>query len=394
MAIEPATRQVRALVGGNAQAAAGFNRAIQAQRQPGSAFKPFVWGAAVESRRFTPATVVYDTPDVFRDPDTGKEWKPSNFEKDEFDGPMLLKAALAHSKNTVSVKLADALGLDAVAAFARRLGVESDLPRNLTMALGTGEVTPLELTNAYATIAAQGRRADAAPRPEGPRPRRPAPGRLHGRAAGAAGEAVALPAPAPRQDEATARAPRRRRPGGRRGPARRLGPHAGVPPPGHRHPARRGLRAHRHDARRGRVRHRRGGPGARAGPPRARPAPPRSTATPGSSASPRTWWPGVWIGFDDHAMLGPRETGAVAALPAWLAFMQAALGARPAAEFPRCRGGRGGAHRSGHRPAGRRPGAGPARAAGWCRSSPARPPPRRRPGPSSDAPQSFFLDDR
>ncbi len=64
---------------------------------------------------------------------------------------MLLGAALAHSKNTVSVKLVDALGVDAVAAFARRLGISSDLPRNLTLALGTGEVTPLELVNAYAT---------------------------------------------------------------------------------------------------------------------------------------------------------------------------------------------------------------------------------------------------
>ena len=69
-----------------------------------------MWGAAVESRRFTPATIVYDTPDLYRDPWTGKEWKPRNFEKDAFDGPMLLGAALAHSKNTVSVKLVDALG--------------------------------------------------------------------------------------------------------------------------------------------------------------------------------------------------------------------------------------------------------------------------------------------
>ena len=92
MAIDPATRQVRALVGGSLASRASFNRATQARRQPGSAFKPFVWGAAIESRRFTPATVVYDTPDLYRDPWTGKEWKPRNFEKDEFDGPMLLKA--------------------------------------------------------------------------------------------------------------------------------------------------------------------------------------------------------------------------------------------------------------------------------------------------------------
>ena len=104
--IDPATRGVRALVGGYDFATSQFNRAIQARRQPGSAFKPFVWGAAIESRRFTPATIVYDTPDLYRDPWTGKEWKPKNFERDAFDGPMLLQQALAHSKNTVSVKLA------------------------------------------------------------------------------------------------------------------------------------------------------------------------------------------------------------------------------------------------------------------------------------------------
>jgi len=64
-----------------------FKPAIQARRQPGSAFKPFVWGAAVDSRRYTPATLVYDTPDLYRDPWTGKEWKPQNFERDEYDGP-------------------------------------------------------------------------------------------------------------------------------------------------------------------------------------------------------------------------------------------------------------------------------------------------------------------
>jgi len=150
---------VRALVGGQDFQASQFNRAMQARRQPGSAFKPFVWGAAVESRRFTAATVVYDTPDLYRDPWTGKEWKPRNFEKDSFDGPMLLGAALAQSKNTVSVKLVDALGVEPVAGFARRMGITTDLPQNLTLALGTGEVLPLDLVNAYASLAARGQYA-------------------------------------------------------------------------------------------------------------------------------------------------------------------------------------------------------------------------------------------
>jgi penicillin-binding protein 1A len=159
VAIDPVTRGVRALVGGLDFGRSQFNRALQAKRQPGSAFKPFVWGAAVESGRFTPATVVYDTPDLYRDPWTGKEWKPQNFEKDAYEGPMLLRDALARSKNTVAAKLVDALGPDDVADFARRAGIQSELPRSLSMALGTGEVTPLELVNAYATSASPGRGA-------------------------------------------------------------------------------------------------------------------------------------------------------------------------------------------------------------------------------------------
>jgi len=395
VAIDPATRQVRALVGGNAQAAAGFNRAIQAHRQPGSAFKPFVWGAAVESRRFTPATVVYDTPDVFRDPNTGKEWKPSNFEKDEFDGPMLLKAALAHSKNTVAVKLADALGVDAVAAFARRLGVESDLPRNLTMALGTGEVTPLELTNAYATIAAQGRRAE----PLLILKVHDRDGRLlddftvgAAGAAGAAGEPVALPAPAPRQDEAAARAT------GGADPAAGAAPPDGsapmpeflLPATGTRPDVAYVLAAMMRDV----IEYGTGAAARALG----RPAAGKT----GTAQEHRDAWfvgftpdlvAGVWVGFDDHAILGPRETGAVAALPAWLAFMQAALGARPAAEFALV------------------PGVEEARidpATGLLAGAPepGQPEPPVVPflsgtaptetaaGAQSDAPQSFFLDDR
>src|SRR5512137_1251806 len=156
VAIDPATRGVRALVGGYDFIRSQFNRAIQAKRQPGSAFKPFVWGAAVETGRFTPATVVYDTPDLYRDPWTGKEWKPQNFERDAYEGPMLLRDALAHSKNTVSAKLVDSLGVDAVIDFARRCGISSEMPRTLSLALGTGEVTPLELVNGFATLAAGG----------------------------------------------------------------------------------------------------------------------------------------------------------------------------------------------------------------------------------------------
>jgi penicillin-binding protein 1A len=324
VALEPATRQVRALVGGSDFRASQFNRALQARRQPGSAFKPFVWGAALETRRFTPATVVYDVPDVYRDRWTGKEWKPRNFERDAFDGPMLLARALAESKNTVSVKLTDALGVDAVIAFARRLGIESDLPRNLTLALGTGEVTPLELVNAYASLAAQGR----AGTPVMVLRVLDRDGQVLEAWDGAA--AAAAPEPAP----ATLATAVLGTPAGEDPPA---GPDP-APPPEFTLPET-GTRpdvAYVLVSMMKEVVESGTGAAARA---LGRPA----AAKTGTAQEHRDAWfvgmtpelvAGVWIGFDDHAPLGPRETGAGAALPGWLAFMQAAVGDRPAVDFP------------------------------------------------------------
>ncbi|HEY0839728.1 MAG TPA: transglycosylase domain-containing protein, partial [Vulgatibacter sp.] len=154
VALEPATRRVRALVGGWDFGKSSFDRAMQAKRQPGSAFKPFVFGAALESGRWTPASLVADAPETFRDPWTGKDWKPQNYERNVFEGNMTLRRALAKSKNTVAVRLISELGYDPVIDFARRAGIQSQLPENLTLALGTGEVTVLEAANAYATLQA------------------------------------------------------------------------------------------------------------------------------------------------------------------------------------------------------------------------------------------------
>ena len=160
VAIEPVTRRVLALDGGYDFASSQFNRATQARRQPGSSFKPIVYGAALESGRFTLASVLNDAPDLHRDPWTGKQWRPQNYERDVYEGPMSLRTALAKSKNTVSVRLIEAIGPEAAIDFARRVGIASPLPGNLTLALGTGEVTPLELANAYATFAAMGKSAE------------------------------------------------------------------------------------------------------------------------------------------------------------------------------------------------------------------------------------------
>ena len=171
VALDPGSGDVLALVGGYDHAANPFNRATQARRQTGSAFKPFVWGAAYASRRFTPATVMVDAPETWP-LRKGKWWKPKNY-SGAYRGPLPLSEALAHSVNSIAVRLADEVGIGEVHAFARRTGVERKMTDNLTVALGSSELTPLELATAYATVAAGGRRT--APRmvvsvrgPDGP----------------------------------------------------------------------------------------------------------------------------------------------------------------------------------------------------------------------------------
>ena len=136
---------VRALVGGRNYADSQFNRAVAARRQPGSAFKPFVYLAALE-RGLTPETVRQDAPITI------KRWKPENYGH-EYHGPVTLTQALALSLNTVSVRLTMEVGPAAVVRTAHRLGINSHLEPNASIALGTSEVSPLELTGAYAPFA-------------------------------------------------------------------------------------------------------------------------------------------------------------------------------------------------------------------------------------------------
>ncbi|MBS1152282.1 MAG: Multimodular transpeptidase-transglycosylase, partial [Myxococcaceae bacterium] len=160
LAINPADRSVVAMVGGYDFGISPFNRAIQARRQPGSSFKPFLYGAAVGSGRFTTVSVVNDAPETIRDPYTGKSWKPKNYEQGGFEGPMTLRQALTKSKNTVSVRLIEALTPATVTDFAQKAGIHSQMPDNLTLALGTGEVVMLEIANAYATLQSMGKYAE------------------------------------------------------------------------------------------------------------------------------------------------------------------------------------------------------------------------------------------
>ena len=139
---------VRAMVGGRDYGKSQFNRAVQALRQPGSAFKPVVYLAALEAG-MTPATPVVDKPVTL------SGWQPSNF-SGRYEGPMTLGYALAHSVNTIAVQLAQQVGPAKIIDTARALGITADLPNDAGLALGTGEVSLLELTTAYAVLARAG----------------------------------------------------------------------------------------------------------------------------------------------------------------------------------------------------------------------------------------------
>ncbi|MGB6065545.1 MAG: PBP1A family penicillin-binding protein [Desulfomonilaceae bacterium] len=146
--IENNTGYVRALVGGLGFDRSSFNRAIQAKRQPGSAFKPFLYAAALEWGRYSPHTLIVDEPIAVVMDSREPEWVPKNSDR-QFNGPMTFRQALAHSRNIISVKLLMDVGIDPVIQMARNMGIHSPLRRNLSLSLGASEVTPLELTSAY-----------------------------------------------------------------------------------------------------------------------------------------------------------------------------------------------------------------------------------------------------
>jgi len=153
VSIEPSSGQVLALVGGRDFNDSNFNRAVQASRQPGSAFKPFIYTAAIDNG-FAPTDIILDTPVSFP-AGNGAEWSPQNYDK-KFRGPVTLRNALANSVNVPAAKLLQKLGTSLVTTYARRMGIKSKLYGDLSLALGTSEVNLLELTSSYGVFANQG----------------------------------------------------------------------------------------------------------------------------------------------------------------------------------------------------------------------------------------------
>lgn len=279
--IDPGTGGVLAMVGGVDFAASQFNRALQARRQPGSAFKPVVYAAALDKGK-TVVSSVDDSPIELARSETEK-WKPKNYDG-AFLGPIPLLEALAKSRNLATVRLLNEIGVDAAIGMARNLGIQSPIERNLSIALGSSGVTPLELVTAYATFAAGGRR----PTPFFIREVQDAQGRVLERT-----EPRVVPAVAPETAYLTIRLMQEVLRTGTAASAAKLSPNL-------------------------------------AG----------KTGTTNENTD--AWFlggspdlvAGVWVGFDTPASLGGRQSGASAALPIWMHFFARALAYVPDREFP------------------------------------------------------------
>ncbi|MDB4943028.1 MAG: Multimodular transpeptidase-transglycosylase [Labilithrix sp.] len=275
------TRQVLALVGNYEGAAGGLDRATQSRRQPGSTFKPVLYSYAIHARRYTPATLVDVTPTVF-----AGNYRPTNYEGWTATDPLRLREVLANSVNVGAVRVLEDVGPANVVDWAKALGITSTLKPDLSLALGSYEVHPMELVGAYATFAAGGTYEEP---------------RIVTRIVGPDGKDVELPASPP---------------------SRR------VLEPAEAYVTTSLLESV--------IDH---GTGAKAKV-LARPV---AGKTGTSNEAKDTWFCGysteiagvVWVGYDDNKPLGSGESGATTALPAWIALMKAAHENKPRAEFPR-----------------------------------------------------------
>ena len=150
LCIESETGYVKVMLGGRDFRESQFNRAVQSRRQPGSAFKPIIYASALD-KGFTPATTIIDSPIVYQDINHDFTWKPKNY-KEKFYGPTLFRDALAKSRNVVTIKILKDVGIDYAIDYARKLGITSNLNRDLSIALGSSGVSLLELVRAYSVF--------------------------------------------------------------------------------------------------------------------------------------------------------------------------------------------------------------------------------------------------
>jgi penicillin-binding protein 1A len=305
VSIEPFSGYVVAMVGGYDFDASEFNRAFQACRQPGSAFKPIVYSGAIEKLNYTPATLLTDAPIVYRDEASGVSWKPENFGS-SFKGDVTLRDALVHSMNIPAVKTAAALGVDQLVAWAQTLGLATPVKRELGSAIGSSCTTLWSLANVYALLDRYGEK---------------------------------------RQSLLVKRVLDR--------DGRLLEDHSAPFDPWVPLATRLGAAAAEVERPRERVMDERSafitvslmhevatvGTGAQA----SRLGKPAAGKTGTTNDSFDTWFmgfthdlfAGVWLGYDQNEMpLGRYETGGRAALPIWLAYMRAALRDRPQPDFP------------------------------------------------------------
>jgi penicillin-binding protein 1A len=307
VAIDPGTGYVEAMVGGYDFEASEFNRAFQACRQPGSAFKPILYSAAIEKLGFTPSTMLTDAPVVFRDAE--RSWKPQNFGED-FKGEVPLRQAVISSMNIPAVKTAELLarkmGPDFLGQWAASLGVTSPVKPELGSALGSSCASPFEMVDVYATLDRQGQRRPAV-----------LVKRVLDRDGGLLEDRVA---------PSDAWAPLSERLAGGYAEVREERPQV---------VERRAAYVLQHLMQEVAT----VGTGAQA----AKLGKPAAGKTGTTNDSYDTWFlgytvdqvAGVWLGFDHNEQpLGRAETGGRAALPIWLAFMQAALRDRPQPDFP------------------------------------------------------------
>ena len=154
LAMDPHTGQIKVMVGGYDFRTSQFNRVLQARRLPGSAMKPLIYASALD-KGYTPATVILDTPLIYKERlESGeiKEWKPKNYSK-RFYGPVPFRTALAKSYNVITIKILEDIGVRYAANYARKLGIESDLAEDLTLGLGSSALTPMELARSYSVLA-------------------------------------------------------------------------------------------------------------------------------------------------------------------------------------------------------------------------------------------------